>query len=238
MSHNLVPVPNSPGATTVTVPDAGDSRNAASVVTPIQQLWNAVAWIYGVLAGTTAFNVALTGALTATGLGTFAGLLTTTGTDIASARDVTAGRDVAAGRNLTTTGTATVGTNLSVTGLSTLSGGGSITSPMATSGTGRFINRASTGPTTTTASISMNSASCWYFSGSSGNQTITITDAVEGDVIDVFNGSTHNVTLAGSGTSNISSPMSPFLGTSGTPFSVRAMFTGGTWYPLTFGLNH
>jgi hypothetical protein len=151
--------------------------------------------------------------------------------DVQALADVTALRDVAASRDLS------VGRNLSVTGLTTLTGGGSITAAMHCSGNGRYINRGATGPTAGTASISLNDASRWYFSGSSGNQTITVTGAQEGDTIDLFNGGTHTITLAGTGTSNIAAPIYPFLGTSNQPFSIRAMFVSGAWYPLNLGMN-
>lgn len=181
--------------------------------------------------------------LTVTGDFSVSGDLTVTG-DTNALGDVIVTGGVTIAEGLTVTGgiltdaDLTVAGGLGVSGTSDL-GDTTVTGDLDVSGvsTGRFLNRGTLGPTSGTGSISLNTASNWYFSGSSGNQTITVTDAVEGDTIDLFNGGSHNVTLAGSGTSNISSPLLPFLGTAGQPFSVRAMFHSGAWYPLNFGLN-
>jgi hypothetical protein len=45
------------------VPDPGDNRTAASVVTPFTSIWSGVLWLYGVITGAIPANLTIDGAL-------------------------------------------------------------------------------------------------------------------------------------------------------------------------------
>src|SRR6185369_8718176 len=61
MSHALSPTPANPASTAVTVPDPGDNRTAASVVTPMNSIWSGVLWLYQVLTGAQPANITING---------------------------------------------------------------------------------------------------------------------------------------------------------------------------------
>lgn len=143
MSHNLTPAAVTNPSTTlnsVTVPDAGDPRTAASVVTPIQTLLNLCNYVFNVLVGNVALDLNINGHVNCNGL-------TSLGTtDIQATQDVRASRDVNATRDLNASRNCNVTGQLITQGTAIFSGGAQ--SPMRLRSPKIAVAGATTGTTT------------------------------------------------------------------------------------------
>lgn len=225
MSHNLTPAATSPAAalTAVLVPDSGDARTAASVTTPIQVLLNMCAYFYGVLTGTVAQNVAITGTLTAAGAAIFASLQTPVGGDINGGRDVFAVRNVNAGQDVNAAGFVTATS-------ATISGDQSIGGTLVVSGYTRTrrpwrINSAN-GAVGRVASCQV--IDMYFMPAAAAGSSIQIDDtgAIDGDTLVFITRDTSNAVT-------IKLPDSTTLGTiklAGSFFwRIEVMRIGGVW---------
>lgn len=153
--------------------------------------------------------------------------------DMAADRDLSAGRNAAVGGTMSIAGQASLASGASVAGVFAANGGGTTAAPMTCSSSGRYLNRGVLIPITAGAvTLNMNTAS--MFVGQStmaGDQTATITNAVEGDTIEVIVGGIHTLTFAGTGTSGLTA----MNGTSNTPY-LRAVFLSSVWRVLSRGI--
>ena len=203
MSHALTPTPTGPGSTTVTVPDGGDARTAASVTVPLQALTNLVYWICGVLLGTVNQSVGLLGSF-------FAGGGITTSASFTGVNAFLSGNVNAAGATI---GTAHVTAALLQDG------------PVTFGGSGRAVPKTFVGAATVGMTAAYATASEYLFTSAAASSTIQIdaTGVQPGDRFEFTNLDTANtVTIKNPSAGTITS----IKNATGLNYSCTVLFDG------------
>jgi len=172
-------------------------RTAASVVTPLQAIYDLVMWIYGILHGLIARDITITGesrqsnALTVLGIGYFSDLLTA-GSDLNVTGKAKVGGQAALSSSLDVGGVATFrgDVDTSAGGGQTFLGKTTIYGALNCGADGRYAPKISTNHAlSSTFSISPRTATRWYFTSVTPGASARIDDAgcVNGDELWIFN---------------------------------------------------
>lgn len=235
MAHDLTATPHSPGLTTVTVPDGGDARTAASVDVPFGSIWNAVMWIYGVLTGSIAQGLSINGFI-----GTIGHDITADG-DLVATHDVIADNNVHAFQNINADGNLQVNGSGAVQGLFGVGGNASVGGNLGVTGNlsvGGTVSAHIVRPLNVSSGGSAVLGSNYYYPSTGTGGTLTLpTATTAGEFIEVRNDSTtHSVSVRTPGGTLLANLIAPdgsdWISTS-IPAPTRAhatfMYTGSAW---------
>jgi hypothetical protein len=235
VSHAISPSPANPASVSVAVPDPGDNRTAASVVTPFTSIWSGVLWLYGVITGAIPANLTIDGALNVLADTYITGQLNSG--KIVSTGDILGNGDLAAPGSASIGGHLTAATlDIPAGGYIDASGAGcaaylpptTMYGPLSFGSTGRVIPRVTKLAATVGMTASPKTATHYFYSSAAAASSATIddTDTQDGDEIWFTNASTLN-------TVTIKTPAGAaidFVGDVGTnKRTIQVMRIAGTW---------
>jgi hypothetical protein len=217
------------------VPDPGDNRTAASVVTPFTSIWSGVLWLYGVITGAIAANLSIFGSLNVLADVSISGQL--------SSGKIVGTGDIIGGGDLAVPGSASIGGHLTAATLDIPAGGyidasgagcaaylppTTMYGPLSFGSTGRVIPRVTKLAASIGMTASPKTATHYFYSSAVASSSVTIddTDTQDGDEIWFTNASTTNtVTVKTPAGTTID-----FVGDVGTNRrTIQVMRIAGTW---------